>query len=148
MLQAYDWKSGCRGWLPPVTDKDGASGTAMAKVLIASGVPWSKLRQWARRRAREADKPLVTVALSALRGSSWRERDREINRLFSHPKHREAIIVIRAADLLSQIAEDPNSSYLLARIAAHRGTIVLDTSLPPSAFTSTSCFDIEVLDID
>ncbi len=148
MLQLQGLISERRQWSPVLADPDCVIGTAMPQLLIATGISWPRLRARAKQLAREADKTLVTVRFAALVGESWRGSDREINRLFSHPAKRDAVVVIRSADALLAAPESPRFSYLLERIAAHRGKVILDARMKPTSLAGFSRFDIEFIAID
>ncbi len=143
MLELQSLRGEHRQWSPQFAGSDRATGAAVSPLLIASG-SWSKLRAGATRLAREASVPLVVVKLSALCGDCWRGSDREINRLFSHPANRKATVVIRGADPLLAAAEDPRFHYLLQRIHAHRGTVILAVDGEPDSLVG---LDIEIVDL-
>jgi hypothetical protein len=91
---------------------------------------------------------MVAIGLPTLSADIWRDSDREINRLFSRPANREAVIVIRGADPLVTSPEDVRFRYLEARIAAHRGVVILETSAEVVATANFTLLDAKPIAIE
>ncbi len=114
-----------RWWILPIPAPRGIMGELEASVVVVEDAHGWRLRNWTRSLARRLGVGLVFQWLDQLVAEPWPTSDREINRLFSHPRNREAVIVIDGADALFEACDDVRHAYLLQRIAAHGGTVVL-----------------------
>jgi len=104
----------------------------MSSLLIVNHASTGKLRRWSGQLARQSATRLLVASLADLTVGLPKQCDREIHRLFGAPAHRGAVILILGAAALLQSPEAPRYAYLLARIADHHGTVVLDAGPAPA----------------
>ena len=116
-------------------------------LIVRSTSGW-KLRRWAGRFARESQQRLAVARLPTLVDESWRESDRHINRLFSMPANREAVILIHDADGFVSAADEPRYAYLRARIEAHRGAVILGVKQPSTDTRLLSALAMREIKLD
>lgn len=117
-------------------------------LLIARCASGWKLRRWAGRFARQSGRRLAVARLPALVDDFWTESDRRINRLFSTPANREAVILIHDADGFVAAADDPRYAYLRSRIEAHRGTVILGVRQPVTDTRLLSALAAREIELD
>ena len=116
-------------------------------LLIARCASGWKLRRWAGRFARQSGQRLAVARLPALVDDFWTESDRSINRLFSTPANREAVILIHGADMLVSSPDKGRFGYLRARIAAHPGMVILGVSPDAEIAPAWQALDARTIDV-
>ena len=92
---------------------------------------------------------LVVVKLPELLDTCFKDADKRINRLFSQPQNRNAVLLVEEADALlthGRIAEE-KAAYLLARISAHQAPVFLvsQVSLPEKFSVAGLCSRVILL---